>query len=130
MSTNVLILVLIISKPLASQQEVCGLERASVVCSVLSDNKNSLGKAPRKQLATKAARKTAAVSCWPYAPNFAVETADRGRVTHYIFVIAGYWWCQEAASFQARYRRSSRNSSLPEIYGAIDQEAAFPEARS
>ncbi len=50
------------------------------------------GKAPRKQLAAKSqARKT-----------------EPGNSS---------WWCEEAASFQARNCRSPRDSSVPEVDG-------------
>ena len=59
--------------------------------------KSTGGKAPRKQLAAKAARKTAPVRpALAYYPPDSVLISERAD---------GNWWCQEASSFPARYRR-------------------------
>ena len=62
--------------------------------------KSTGGKAPRKQLATKAARKSA--------------PATRS------------WWSQETSSLQARYCGSSWDQALPEIHRTADPQAALP----
>ena len=59
--------------------------------------KSTGGKAPRKQLAAKAARKTAPVrTALAYYPLNSVLISERAD---------GNWWCQEASSFPAGYRR-------------------------
>ena len=58
----------IASKPLASPLEVGNLAQSEISLKVNFDFCHILGKAPRKQLATKAARKTAAAVCIRVAP--------------------------------------------------------------
>uniref|UniRef100_A0A2P2K679 Core histone H2A/H2B/H3/H4 n=1 Tax=Rhizophora mucronata TaxID=61149 RepID=A0A2P2K679_RHIMU len=62
--------------------------------------KSTGGKAARRQLATKEARK--------------VNTSNR--------------WCVEATQIQARHGSAERDQEVPEEHGAADPKAEVPEA--
>ena len=86
--------------------------------------KSTGGKAPRKQLASKAARKTAPVSV---AVLLSVEIAP---LTFPPPTERRYWWCEEAPSFPPWNCRSARDPALSEVYGAPYQKAALPASCS
>ena len=97
------------SKPHVNRQEVCFLSRASIAVLTIFVFLSS-GKAPRKQLATKAARKTAQV-------NFSLTIVDgvANIYSNYYFFFSFSFIntidrrrrCQEASQVPPRYCRSS-----------------------
>ena len=71
--------------------------------------KSTGGKAPRKQLATKAARKS--------APTLRASSLARERELARRLERSCYRWRKETSALQTRHSCTPRNPSLSEIYG-------------
>ena len=84
--------------------------------------KSTGGKAPRKQLATKAARKTAPSTGMLYCCNIKlfiwINYLCNARISRR---------CEEATSLPARHRGSARDPPLPEVDRAAHQKIALSE---
>src|SRR4051794_17291402 len=93
--------------------------------------KSTGGKAPRKQLATKAARKSA-----PAAGGVKKVFMAKKYFILFIFIILFFVTIPQlclfilATSIQARYRCSKRNQTIPEVYRIIDSKTSLPTSGS